>query len=38
MTCRWVPHFLVEAEKQGRVDYCLTMLKKVRWRQTKMYG
>ena len=28
ITCRWVPHFLTEARKQNRVDYCLTMLKK----------
>ena len=28
ITCRWVPHFLTEAQKQDRVDYCLAMLKK----------
>jgi len=28
ITCRWVPHFLTEAQKQDRVDYCLEMLKK----------
>ncbi len=28
VTCRWVPHFLTEAQKQDRVDYCLKMLEK----------
>jgi histone-lysine N-methyltransferase SETMAR len=28
VTCRWVPHFLTEAQRQDRVDYCLKMLKK----------
>ena len=28
MTCRWVPHFLNEAQKQDSVDYRLAMLKK----------
>ena len=28
VTCRWVPHFSTEAQKQGRVDYCLEMLEK----------
>ncbi len=28
VTCRWVPHFLTEAQKQDRVDYCLEMLEK----------
>ena len=28
ITCRWVPRFLTEAQKQDRVDYCLAMLKK----------
>ena len=27
-TCRWVLHFLTEAQNQDRVDYCLAMLKK----------
>jgi len=26
VTCRWVPHFLTEAQKQDRVDYCHAML------------
>jgi hypothetical protein len=25
VTCRWVPHFLTEAQRQGRVDYSLAM-------------
>ncbi|CAF2243321.1 unnamed protein product [Rotaria magnacalcarata] len=29
ITCRWVPHFLTETQKQDRVDYCLTMLEKL---------
>ena len=28
MTCRWVSRFLIEAEKQDCVDYCLTMFEK----------
>ncbi len=28
VTCRWVSHFLTEAQKQDRVDYCLKMLEK----------
>ena len=28
MTCRRVPHFLTEAQKQDRVDYCLAMFNK----------
>ena len=28
ITCRWVPHFLTEAQKQDLVDYCLKMLEK----------
>ena len=28
ITCRWVPHFLTEAQKQDHVDYYLPMLKK----------
>ena len=28
ITCRWVPRFLTETQKQDRVDYCLAMLKK----------
>jgi hypothetical protein len=27
ITCRLVPHFLTEAQKQDHVDYCLEMLK-----------
>ena len=27
ITCRWVPRFLTEAQKQGRIDYCLAMPK-----------
>ena len=28
VTCRWVPHFLTEAQKQDCVDSCLEMLEK----------
>lgn len=28
ITCRWVPHFLTEGQKQDRVDYCQKMLEK----------
>ena len=28
ITCRWVSHFLNEAQKEDRIDYCLAMLKK----------
>ncbi|CAF4548082.1 unnamed protein product [Rotaria socialis] len=38
ITCRWVPHFLTEAQKQDRVDYCQAMLEKFdggRSKQTK---
>lgn len=28
ITCRWVAHFLTDAQKQDRVNYCLAMLEK----------
>ena len=28
ITCRWMPNFLTEVQKQDRIDCCLTILKK----------